>query len=79
MRFAITTTSIKDLFWVIKIAKMIHTVDEGEMIKFHDGLRCNKCGYTLKRKEVHDAYQRGKIDNPVSQSENQEMKIRQGT
>jgi hypothetical protein len=58
---------------VIKISKLIHTADQGEMKNYKNGLKCSKCGFTLKHKEIHDAYLRGKLESPISKGECKEM------
>jgi predicted Zn-ribbon and HTH transcriptional regulator len=44
------------------MSNLIHTADRGEMKNHQNGLKCNKCGYKLKHKEINAAYQSGKLD-----------------
>lgn len=44
------------------MGKMIHTSCGGLMKKHKNGLKCSKCGYKLKHKEINNAYMKGKID-----------------
>jgi tRNA(Ile2) C34 agmatinyltransferase TiaS len=44
------------------MAKMIHTACGGTMKNHQNGLKCSKCGYKLKHKEINQAYQSGKLD-----------------
>jgi hypothetical protein len=44
------------------MAKMIHTACGGVMKNHQNGLKCSKCGYKLKHKEINTAYQSGKLD-----------------
>jgi tRNA(Ile2) C34 agmatinyltransferase TiaS len=44
------------------MAKMIHTACGGAMKTHQNGLKCSKCGYKLKHKEINQAYQSGKLD-----------------
>jgi tRNA(Ile2) C34 agmatinyltransferase TiaS len=44
------------------MAKLIHTACGGTMKTHQNGLKCSKCGYKLKHKEINQAYQSGKLD-----------------
>lgn len=52
----------KRFFLEMIMAKMIHTACGGTMKTHQNGLKCSKCGYKLKHKEINAAYQSGKLD-----------------
>ena len=54
--------NLKNFLRVDLMAKMIHTACGGTMKNHQNGLKCNKCGYKLKHKEINQAYESGKLD-----------------
>jgi hypothetical protein len=43
------------------MSELTHKVDGGFMEKRGNGIKCQKCGYFLKQKEITFAYLHGKI------------------
>ena len=43
------------------MSKLTHKIDGGFMEKGVEGIKCQKCGYFLKQKEITWAYLQGKI------------------
>ena len=48
------------------MSDLIHKVDGGFMKKQEKGVKCQKCGYFLKQKEIPWAYLHGKILLPFN-------------
>jgi hypothetical protein len=47
------------------MSNLIHKSDGGLMKKQKNGVKCQKCGYFLKQKEITVAYLHGKIELPI--------------
>jgi len=45
----------------IKCPELIHNKDGGLMERYKKGVKCQKCGYFLKQKEITWAYLHGNI------------------
>ena len=60
---------------VIKIVNMTHTACGGTMKNHKKGVRCTKCGYTLKHSEINQAYLNGKLDLKIPKGKCKEMKV----
>jgi hypothetical protein len=48
------------------MSRLIHKIDGGFMSEHNNGVKCQKCGYYIKKSDIRSAYLNGKILLPFN-------------